>query len=104
MSGTFRQKFPNLVTARTPACGEVPVFVKKRIALSLCYTDLFDDNIVVVHEHALLSPLVGRAGGAVTAHLARVQEVICAITRMVKELFTERPGFAAGLASPFRQV
>jgi hypothetical protein len=78
--------------------------VKKRIALSLCYSDLFDDNIVVVHKHALLSPLVGRASEPVTAHLARVQEVIRAITRMVKELFSERPGFAAGWASPLRQV
>src|SRR5262249_12096705 len=101
---TLRHKLPKLVTATAPARAEISVLAKKRIALDLGCADLLDDNIAVVHQHALLSPVVCCASESVTAHLACVEEIFGAAPRMVKELFSERPSFAAGLAFPPGQV
>ena len=101
---TLRKKFPNLLTTGAPASGKFPVLVKKRVALGLCGTDLFDHDVAIIHKHLLLSSLCRRAREVVTTHPARVKEVLRAARRMAEELFSKWPGFKAEPAFPPRQV
>ena len=80
------------------------MLAEKRIALTLCCTDLLDDYVPVVPEPALLLPLCGRASGAFVAHPARLEEVFRAAPGTGEEVPGKRPGFVAHLALPPGQV
>ncbi len=80
------------------------MLAKKSIALSLCCTDLINGYVAIVPKRALLLPLRRRPNEASKAHPARVEEVFRTVSSFAEELLGKRPGFAADLALPPRQV